>query len=107
MEMFEFGKRFAWAKYFLFQMYANFIKVYFKFYIWSPKIQSMSSLLLKAAILALVFAFAISQTPSNDSSANYLSQQCCPKGYNSAGVYCVKCNEPKHWDALNQRCVTC
>lgn len=68
----------------------------------------MSSSILKCAAVLLILATVFAQVPQNDGLGNYQQQTCCPKGYNVAnGIYCVKCNSPKHWDALSQRCVTC
>ena len=50
----------------------------------------------------------LSQVPQSDSLSKFQGQTYCPAGYNlAAGIYCVKCNEPKHWDPINQRCATC
>lgn len=67
----------------------------------------MSSSILKLALVGLLIAITMTQPP-NDGLGNYQQQSCCPQGYNIAnGVYCVKCNAPKHWDPIAQRCVTC
>lgn len=68
----------------------------------------MSNHLYKIAFFTLIFAVVLTQVPQNDGLGKYQQQTCCPPGYNVAqGIYCVKCNAPKHWDALSQRCVTC
>ncbi len=67
----------------------------------------MAYLTTKATLLVILIVGVFSQIPSSDTFSKYQQQSCCPTGYNSAGVFCVKCNEPKHWDAVSQKCVTC
>jgi hypothetical protein len=62
----------------------------------------MASQLLKIAITTFLLVAVLAQIPQNDGTGKYHKQSCCPEGYNVArGIYCVRCNAPKYWDALN------
>ena len=67
----------------------------------------MAYLIVKVALVALLFSAVLTQVIPNDGLGKYQQTSCCPQGYNVAGSYCVKCNAPKYWDAVNQRCATC
>ena len=49
----------------------------------------MAYLIVKVAIVALLFSSALTQVLPNDGLGKYQQQSCCPQGYNAAGVYCV------------------
>ncbi len=63
--------------------------------------------MIKFFIIATLIISILSQVPTNDTYTRYEQQKCCPLGYNSVGIYCVKCNEPKYWNPLTQKCVSC
>lgn len=68
----------------------------------------MKNLFIRLILIVAVFVCVYAQVPQSDSLSKYQSQSCCPQGYNMAsGIYCVKCNASKHWDAISQRCVSC
>ena len=61
----------------------------------------MSNHIVKLALIAILTTLVLSQVPQSDTLSQFSAQTCCPAGYNvAAGIYCVKCNQPKHWDAL-------
>jgi len=67
----------------------------------------MAYLIPKLLLVAIVLSVVYAQTPANDQYGKYQDQSCCPAGYFEAGQYCVKCNEPKHWNPVAQKCVVC
>lgn len=67
----------------------------------------MAYLLAKVALFALICATTLAVTPSSDAYSNIETMTCCPEGFNEAGIYCVKCAEPKHWNPNTQQCQTC